>query len=480
MGQSGIFGLFCNRSTQCSHLLLDSCRSGDVALVRLQLQRGADPNVVCADGSSTNGKTCLHIACERGRIDIARRLLNAKASTDVVDECGDMPIHVACRRLPGIEGEELVKVLLQNSANPSAKNVLTNCAPLHVACHSKFKNQNVVELLLHFRANVNAADDRGWTPLHEAASTDNAEITTLLLQRSAFPDVASLDGQTPLHRASITGYHDNVKALLDFDADMDATDQNGLTPLHAAVETGHAEVIRLLLERRASVHNIDIRGWTVLHRACVSRCSGVSVVRCLLKHGADPDLPDLYGHTPLYLACKEWFHNKALALFQHGACVVMPTLRKRDTVLHLLCRQATETEFRWQSNLHNQFKITDQNKRLDLFSLLFDVLSEVGEVDMVNSDCETPYSLWTRAYACALREWELSAATSQTLDDVQVLALQVHELMQQKYHFRLQCIVARSIVNSEMPLGKKLPDILLKMLSRHSAAEMPFPYKISH
>jgi hypothetical protein len=54
-------------------------------------------------------------------------------------------------------------------------------------------------------ANVNAVDNAGWTPLHEACNHGNAEIVDLLLAAGANVNARGLDNDTPLHDACVNG-----------------------------------------------------------------------------------------------------------------------------------------------------------------------------------------------------------------------------------------------------------------------------------
>jgi ankyrin repeat protein len=50
--------------------------------------------------------------------------------------------------------------------------------PLHFA--AAYGHQNVVELLLASKADVNAKDNNGWTPAHTAAAYGHKDLAELL------------------------------------------------------------------------------------------------------------------------------------------------------------------------------------------------------------------------------------------------------------------------------------------------------------
>ena len=80
-------------------------------------------------------------------------------------------------------------------------------ANLDVACE-------LTETLLAAGADVNAANDRGWTPLHQAAYSNQCDIASALIQRGADLDAeAHGSGGTPLIAALFWG-HREVSDLL--------------------------------------------------------------------------------------------------------------------------------------------------------------------------------------------------------------------------------------------------------------------------
>ncbi|HNB25938.1 MAG TPA: ankyrin repeat domain-containing protein, partial [Alphaproteobacteria bacterium] len=75
---------------------------------------------------------------------------------------------------------------------------------------------------------------------------------------------------------------------------------NALIP---ACERGHVETVRLLLERsEIDVNHVNNLGWTGLLEAVILSDGGprhLEIVRLLLEHGADPNIVDKDGVSPL-------------------------------------------------------------------------------------------------------------------------------------------------------------------------------------
>lgn len=109
-------------------------------------------------------------------------------------------------------------------------------------------------------------------------------------------------GWTPLHFASAYGKFDVVKFFLDSNINIRAKDRYGDTPLHLAAQNNDkSEIVESFLDSDAN--NINDRtnnGWTPLHVAVQG--NKPSTVKLLLGRGADIEVKDTYGQTPLDLA----------------------------------------------------------------------------------------------------------------------------------------------------------------------------------
>lgn len=74
-----------------------------------------------------------------------------------------------------------------------------------------------LRMLLGAGADPNQANDRGWTPLHQAASRDDAEMAAVLLEAGARPDLSAHgDGGTPLTVALFWGNRHAADLLAEY------------------------------------------------------------------------------------------------------------------------------------------------------------------------------------------------------------------------------------------------------------------------
>jgi cytohesin len=180
-----------------------------------------------------------------------------------------------------LDAKNMVKYVAISSCLLSTNYVLGTTA-LHVAVRAG--NLAGVRAALAQNANVNAPDEYGWTPLHQAAWEGHVAVVQVLLGVGA--DVKAqisdgfYEGYTALHVAAEKGRVETVRALLGKGAGVNAAPENGWTPLHKAAEYGNAGVVQVLLEKGANANASDEGGYTALHLAAQN--GHVAAVQVLL------------------------------------------------------------------------------------------------------------------------------------------------------------------------------------------------------
>lgn len=121
--------------------------------------------------------------------------------------------------------------------------------PLHAVAASG--ESYLVNTLLKYNVDINAADQDGLTALHKAIASKKQGIADYLLRESANPFVRDKDGATLMHYAVRTVSVEAIKTLLLHDVDINLQDNDGWTPLHLAVQSRRTDVVRLLLMKGA-------------------------------------------------------------------------------------------------------------------------------------------------------------------------------------------------------------------------------------
>ena len=105
-------------------------------------------------------------------------------------------------------------------------------------------------------------DDDGLTVLHWCASTSNGEkLVPLLIAKGAEIDARDNKGYTPLHFHCAKGCVYGVSALLQHGANPDCqTSETGLTPLHICAMHNNAEIAKVLLAYGANQTLLSAKG----------------------------------------------------------------------------------------------------------------------------------------------------------------------------------------------------------------------------
>ena len=136
--------------------------------------------------------------------------------------------------------------------------LFANLTPLHEA--AIFGQENVAEVLLANRADVNAKDIGGDTPLHMAALYGFEKVAEVLLANKADVNAKDVNGNTPLHMAASYRREAVVNVLLANNADVNVTNLGNVTPLHWAAGKGSEKIVESLLAHNAGVNAKDGNG----------------------------------------------------------------------------------------------------------------------------------------------------------------------------------------------------------------------------
>jgi uncharacterized protein len=297
--------------------LIEAVKSGNVESVRALLKQRVDVNAALPDGT-----TALHWAAEANANEVAQLLIAAGAKANAANRYGVTPLTLAATKGNAVIAEALLKA----GANP---NVTVGEGETILMTAARSGNVGTIKALVSRGADVNAAEQwQGETALMYAAVENHADAVKLLVELGAnvnarskkleFPDfvfktagmiyaVQPVGSWTPLMYAARDGAIDAVRALADSRADLNLVDPDGTTALTLAIINGHFDTAVALLEKGANPNVADKNGMTPLYAAVdmntiqtvwgrpmpllEDRVDPAGMVRSLLSHGADPNVP---------------------------------------------------------------------------------------------------------------------------------------------------------------------------------------------
>jgi ankyrin repeat protein len=244
----------------------------------------------------------------------------------------DLTSNLLCGAIrTGIENskcEKLIRILAALDIDLNQKG-LYGTTPLYLAVEDG--RIESVKLLASLGADVNIPQNNGETPMHEALFNQNCDMIQTLFFLHATYTPADLD--EALDRAVQRGDEDKVRLLVcSFGAEINkSSTRREVSPLRATLFNGNLSMIKFLIKLGAQVRTEDVNapnqfGQTPLHTAlantALSPTDRVALVRFLASLGADCNLPDREGNSPLGIANGFFFLEEApisQCLIDHGA-----------------------------------------------------------------------------------------------------------------------------------------------------------------
>ena len=291
--------------------LLEAAVRGNPVVIEKLVKAGADVNAGNGDG-----QTALLILSRTSNVEAAKFLISHGANVNVTEHWHDQTplMWAAAESQPA-----MVKMLLDHGAKVDAHSLLNHWTRM-VTAEPRAQMREV----------------GGLTPLLYASRQGCLECVKLLLAAHADPNLPDPEGVTPLIMA-VTNFHFDVGAfLITKKANVNSWDWWGRTPLWAVVDlntiphggrpdrpsldnTTSVKMIEILLDAGANPNaqlklfppyravgpdrGADLMltmGATPLLRA--AKAADVAAIRLLLAHGADPNLPNIQGVTPVMAA----------------------------------------------------------------------------------------------------------------------------------------------------------------------------------
>jgi ankyrin repeat protein len=178
---------------------------------------------------------------------------------------------------------------------------------------------DTIERLLKAGAAINATDGAGRTPLHVATFARQRAAVQALLRAGANHAALEQGRYDAVTIASVADDEDTLRILLAAGASAKlVTSRYDGTALIAAAHLGHDGVVRQLIAAGAPLDHVNNLHWTAVIESIVLGDGGPrhqATLQALIAAGANLQLADRSGHTPLALA-RSRGHSALVAMLE--------------------------------------------------------------------------------------------------------------------------------------------------------------------
>jgi ankyrin repeat protein len=216
-------------------------------MVELLIENGADAN-----GRTINGTTVMIEAIQKGKADLAIKLIHSGADVNAWDLTGQAAIIPALKdiKAPSEKKLELVETLLKAGADVHATTVGWSTPCIWLAVESG--SMDMTELMLKHGANPSAMR-QDVTLLVYAVDKDETALAKLLIRHGADINMADKKGRTPVVMAILRQNVDMLTLLVANGASADLKDQQPSAELSKGLANAEiAAVLGMTLAPRPS------------------------------------------------------------------------------------------------------------------------------------------------------------------------------------------------------------------------------------
>ncbi len=179
----------------------------------------------------------------------------------------------------------------------------------------------MIATLAAAKADVDARDPRGRTPLHVAAFARQRDAIRALAACGAGLDLLEDDRYDAVTIAAVADDEETLRVLLALGASArQVTSRYDGTALIAAAHLGHDGVVRQLIAAGAPLDLVNNLHWTAVIESIVLGDGGLrhrKTLRALIDAGANLQLADRQGNTPLQLA-QARNHREMVQMLEHA------------------------------------------------------------------------------------------------------------------------------------------------------------------
>lgn len=331
-------------------------RYSTVEIVRILLDKGADPNTV-----TLKGETLLILAIERG-VEFVSLLLEKKIDPNAISYRRSSfieltPLCHAVSSAPPQDKVLIIQKLLEHNANPKIPS-------LYDSWYRKGKTY----------------------PLLKAAENKDCAVMQLFINHQPDWNVRDQDGNTPLMISIHSKHEEGVQLLLSHGADLNDTNNKDQTAFFLLTSLSNAFALPLFVANKHKLNDLQTKT-TILLSLIEKEGEDLESLKILIEAGADPSILGNYegtNVTPLYLATRLGKIYTVLFLLEQGVSPnqtvengKIPLSVANDSILINILLQAG-------SNIHHR----DNGGRS-----IFSTFSEKGQLPFVEHLLESGHNL---------------------------------------------------------------------------------------
>lgn len=323
--------------------LLAAAAMGHAGTVNRMLFWGA-----AVDGIDGEGRTALCLAAAKGSNEVVQTLLDRGLDENHKDDLGWTPLHAAA-----CEGHRSVCAVLTEKGSMARVGELDVEGRTPLILSAQEGHCSTVKLLIDRKSPINHRGYDGHSALSAAALQGHGEVVELLLRRGADTDVKDAEerpllyllvlegllniatlliekgaisleskdaeGRTALHVAAWQGDLDAIGLLLEYGADPNSLDSDDRPPLHSVAWRGHVAAGKLLLEANGIKVDLACKTQGATALSIAAQEGHTEIVAMLMEKGAELDLVDRYGRSPVKVAGKKGHFSIVRLLESYGA-----------------------------------------------------------------------------------------------------------------------------------------------------------------
>jgi ankyrin repeat protein len=170
---------------------------------------------------------------------------------------------------------------------------------------------------------VDARDNNRRTPLHVAIFRHHGEAARKLVALGADPNAFDAQRYDIVTIAAVANDVPMLKLALELGCKSgNVTSPYDGTALIAAAHLGHDEIVRILIAAKAPLDHVNNLGWTAVIESIVLGDGGkrhIATLQALAEAGANVNIADRSGSTPLSLAKRRGYGEMVAILQKAGA-----------------------------------------------------------------------------------------------------------------------------------------------------------------